>query len=86
LQREGTFGTAGRNILRGPHSFNFDWGLFKQIPVREGHNVQFRAEFFNLFNNTNLGLPTNNLQSPNFGRITGAGSPRIIQFALKYVF
>jgi hypothetical protein len=86
LQREGTFGTAGRNILRGPSSFNLDWGLFKQIPVMEGHSLQFRAEFFNLFNYTNLGLPDANLQSPNFGRINSAGSPRIIQFALKYVF
>lgn len=86
LQREGSFGNAGRNILRGPASMNLDWGLFKQIPVMEGHNVQFRAEFFNLFNQTNLGLPTANLQSPNFGRITSAGQSRIIQFALKYVF
>jgi hypothetical protein len=86
LNREGTFGNAGRNILRGPGLWNFDWGLFKQIPVVEGHNLQFRAEFFNLFNHTTLGLPNNNLQSAAFGRITGAGSPRIIQFALKYVF
>jgi hypothetical protein len=86
LQREGTFGAAGRNILRGPGSVNFDWGLFKQIPIIEGHSLQFRAEFFNLFNHANLGLPDPNLQSPNFGRITSAGSPRIIQFALKYAF
>jgi hypothetical protein len=86
LPREGTFGNSGRNILSGPRSINVDWGLFKQIPVREGHNLQFRTEFFNLFNHANLGLPNNNLQSPQFGRITGAGAPRIIQFALKYVF
>jgi hypothetical protein len=86
LQREGTFGNSGRNILRGPQSVNFDWGLFKQIPVREGHAFQFRTEFFNLFNHANLGLPNNNLQASTFGRITSAGSPRIIQFALKYVF
>lgn len=86
LQREGTFGAAGRNILRGPGSVNFDWGLFKQIPVREGHNLQFRSEFFNLFNHANLGLPNNNLQAAQFGRITSAGSPRVIQFALKYAF
>jgi hypothetical protein len=86
LQQEGAFGNAGRNILRGPGSVNFDWGLFKQIPVVEGHTLQFRTEFFNLFNHANLGLPNNNLQSPNFGQITSAGSPRIIQFALKYAF
>jgi hypothetical protein len=86
LQREGAFGNAGRNILRGPSSMNVDWGLFKQVPVIEGHNVQFRAEFFNLFNQTNLGLPNANLQSPAFGRITSAGQSRILQFGLKYVF
>lgn len=86
LQKEGTFGTAGRNILRGPGQVNFDLGLFKQIPVIEGHNLQFRSEFFNLFNHANLGLPDANLQSPTFGRITSAGSPRIIQFGLKYAF
>jgi len=86
LQREGTFGNSGRNNLRGPGSFNVDWGLFKKIPIIEGHTLQFRAEFFNLFNHTNLGLPNNNLQSAQFGRITNAGSPRIIQFALKYAF
>ncbi len=86
LQTEGTFGNAGRNILRGPGSYNADWGLFKQIPIRERHTIQFRAEFFNLFNRANLGLPNTNLQSAQFGRITSAGSPRIIQFGLKYVF
>lgn len=86
LPAEGTFGTAGRNRLRGPGSINFDWGLFKQIPVREGHSLQFRSEFFNLFNHANLGLPNANLQSAQFGRITTAGGPRVIQFALKYAF
>ncbi|MBS1823949.1 MAG: TonB-dependent receptor [Acidobacteria bacterium] len=86
LPREGGFGNSARNNMRGPGSWNVDWGLFKQIPVYEQHSVQFRAEFFNLFNHTNLGLPNNNLQSAQFGRITSAGSPRIIQFALKYAF
>jgi outer membrane receptor protein involved in Fe transport len=86
LPAEGQFGNAGRNSMRGPGSVNFDLGLFKQIPVREGHRLQFRAEFFNLPNRANLGLPNNNLQSPQFGQITSAGSPRVIQFALKYVF
>ncbi|MCX6612818.1 MAG: hypothetical protein NTW74_18450, partial [Acidobacteria bacterium] len=86
LPAEGTFGNSGRNNMRGPGSANVDWGLFKQIPIVERHTLQFRAEFFNLFNRTNLGLPNNNLQSAQFGRITSAGSPRVIQFALKYAF
>jgi len=54
--------------------------------------LQFRTEFFNLFNNVNVGGPGNNLgngditQGGNFGVITSAGSPRIIQFALKFLF
>lgn len=86
LPAEGQFGTAGRNSMRGPGSINFDLGIFKQFPVREAHRLQFRAEFFNLPNHANLGLPNSNLQSPQFGQITSAGSPRVIQFALKYVF
>ncbi|MBL8221035.1 MAG: hypothetical protein JNL62_17510, partial [Bryobacterales bacterium] len=86
LPREGAFGNTSRNRFRGPGSVNFDWGLFKQIPIVEGHSLQFRSEFFNLFNHANLGLPNANLQSPQFGRITGAGGPRVIQFALKYAF
>lgn len=86
LPREGSFGNSARNNMRGPATVNVDWGFFKQIPIVEQHALQFRAEFFNLFNHTNLGLPNNNLQSAQFGRITSAGSPRIIQFALKYAF
>jgi hypothetical protein len=83
----GTFGTAGRNILRGPGFASVDFGLGKEIPLwREGHKLQFRAEFFNLFNRVNLSNPNNNLSSAQFGRITTSGDPRVIQFALKYVF
>ena len=82
----GTFGNTARNILRGPGSVNFDWSLFKNIPIVENHQLQFRAECFNLFNHANFGQPTNTFTNPNFGKILSAGSPRIIQLALKYVF
>jgi outer membrane receptor protein involved in Fe transport len=82
----GTFGTAGRNILRGPGNATVDFGLFKNFPVFEGHRVQFRAEAFNLFNRVNLGNPNANRNAAAFGRITGAESPRVIQLALKYQF
>jgi hypothetical protein len=48
--------------------------------------VQFRAEFFNVFNNVNFRSPTTNASSAQFGRITAANDPRILQFALKTVF
>lgn len=82
----GTFGTAGRNILRGPGEATVDFGLFKNVPVFERHRVQFRMETFNLFNRVNLGSPNANRSAAAFGRITTAGSPRVIQLALKYQF
>lgn len=82
----GTFGTAGRNILRGPGDATVDLGLFKNIPIHERHKLQFRMETFNLFNRVNLGNPNSNRNAAAFGRITSAGSPRVIQLALKYQF
>ncbi len=82
----GTFGNAGRNIVQGPGNWGVTFGLFKDIPVTERYMLQFRSEFFNLFNNVNLGNPNTNVSAGNFGRITSAGSPRVIQFALKFVF
>ncbi len=84
----GTFGTAGRNILRGPGFANVDFGLFKDFPgFWESHRLQFRSEIFNLFNRPNFANPVNNLSAVNFGQINNTvGDPRLIQFALKYLF
>jgi hypothetical protein len=82
----GTFGNSGRNILRGPGFASIDFGLVKNVRLLRGHSVQFRTEFFNLFNRVNLGNPVANVSAPNFGEIISAGSPRVIQLALKYAF
>jgi hypothetical protein len=82
----GTFGNAGRNILRGDFRENLDLGLIKNFPVTERHRLQFRGEFFNLANHANLGNPNGGVSAPTFGRITSAGAPRVIQLALKYMF
>jgi len=84
----GTFGNAGRNILRGPRYFNTDFGLVKGTKITERVNLQFRAEFFNLFNNVNFQLPTSNVSSAQVGRITSVipDSQRILQFGLKLLF
>ncbi len=82
----GTFGNAGRNILRGPGDVTVDLGVFKNVPVTERHRVQFRAEAFNLLNRVNLGNPNANRSAAAFGRISSAGSPRVVQLALKYSF
>jgi hypothetical protein len=65
---------------------NIDLSVFKNIPLWEKHSFQLRGEFFNVPNRTNLGGPNANFSATTFGRITGAGSPRVIQIALKYLF
>jgi hypothetical protein len=84
----GTFGNTGRNILRGPGSEQMDLSLFKKfaMPYKEGHSLEFRAEAFNIFNHANLGNPTTNVSSSQFGRIVTASDPRILQFGLRYAF
>jgi hypothetical protein len=82
------FGNLGRNVARTKALYNFDGGAHKDFPLpREDTRIEFRAEFFNLFNKTNLGAASSNVSSNNFGTITGLSSPaRQIQFALKLVF
>jgi hypothetical protein len=82
----GTIGASGRNILRAPGGWNADYSLFKNFHLMERARLQFRGEFFNVFNHTRLGTPNTTFTSQTFGRITSANSPRIVQLALKLVF
>jgi len=87
----GTFGNAGRNILRGDGLHNFDLGVSRFFRISERHRLQFRAEVFNLTNHPNFFFPNVNLSSSAFGTITraaniGTGAQRQVQFALKYLF
>lgn len=82
----GTFGNAGRNILRGPGDATVDFGVIKNLYLTERHRLQYRCEIFNLFNRVNLNNPNANQSANTFGTITGAGSPRVLQMALKYMF
>ncbi|MEP7338500.1 MAG: carboxypeptidase regulatory-like domain-containing protein [Acidobacteriota bacterium] len=82
----GSFGNSGRNILDGPSFKNINFSLVKNTAIKESFTVQFRTEFFNLFNHPNFGLPDNFAGSPSFGRILSAESPRRIQFGLKLLF
>jgi hypothetical protein len=83
----GTFGNAGRDIITAPGTATANAGLFKTfpLPIREGMKVQFRSEFFNVLNRVNLGNPNVSVGS-SMGRITSAGSARVLQFALKVLF
>ena len=84
----GTIGNSGRNILRGPRYFNSDFGLLKVTQLTERVGMQFRAEFFNVFNNVNFQLPNSNMASAQVGQINGVveDNQRIIQFGLKILF
>ena len=83
----GDFGQLGRNLIAGPKQINTDLSIMKNIPVTERQRVEFRAEFFNLFNNVNFANPVNVASSANFGQIASTTTgPRVIQFALKYEF
>ena len=93
-------GNVGRNVVRGPRQANVDFSVIKRFPLAEAKNVEFRAEFFNLFNHVNFDNPVSNLNAasvdPSTGRIINPGdfgriistsnNPRLIQFALKLNF
>jgi hypothetical protein len=90
---EGFFGSLGRNTFRGPAYYDFDFSLIKDTPVGrrasggELFDVQFRSEFFNLFNIVNMALPANTIKGSGFGEISKtAGTSRQIQFSLKILF
>jgi hypothetical protein len=86
VTQAGQFGNEGRNVVRGPGIEDVDLSLFKYFTISETKRVQFRAECFNLLNHPNFGLPENDLQSPAFGQILQAASPRLLQLAIKFIF
>ena len=86
VTQAGQFGNAGRNIARGPAFTNIDASLTRNFLLKERTGLEFRAESFNLANHANFGLPVADLNSPNFGQILSANSPRLMQFALKLTF
>ncbi|MFN7994580.1 MAG: TonB-dependent receptor [Bryobacteraceae bacterium] len=86
LTQAGQFGNEGRNVARGPAFTDFDASLTRSFRLAESVRLQFRAESFNIANHANFGLPVADLNSPNFGRILTASSPRLMQFALKLTY
>jgi hypothetical protein len=91
---DSSYGNAARNIGRGPNLWQTDLGLAKRIPLTEGVQLQFRGEFFNLFNRAQYGQPQADSSSSAFGQIIstvnttpiGTGTPREIQCALRLEF
>jgi hypothetical protein len=83
----GSLGNARRTICCGPHISNTDLAILKTISISESKRVDFRAEFFNIFNHTQFFNPDGNTSDGSqFGQVTQARDPRLMQFALKFFF
>jgi hypothetical protein len=86
----GTYGDTPRDFLVGPGFEDLDLSVSKIFPLpigsMEGQRLQFRAEAFNLANRVNFANPNGTISSKSSGVITSADDPRILQFALKYMF
>jgi hypothetical protein len=82
----GTLGNSGAYAVAGPGTWQFDLALSRTLKIRESQSIEFRAEAFNLTNSFRMTDPTTVLNNNLFGQVTVARDPRIMQFALKYVF
>jgi Carboxypeptidase regulatory-like domain len=81
-----SLGSASRNPVRGPSYRNVDLALMRQLLISAGRAIELRAELYNLLNTVNLGAPAAVLGTGNFGTITTALDPRVVQLALKFLF
>jgi hypothetical protein len=82
----GAFSDVPIHAYEGPGRFNVDMGVTRSFRARGEHEIQLRAEVFNLLNNVQLTNPVSSLNSSNFGIITSGNDPRIVQLAVKYAF
>ena len=81
-----TFGNSGKNILVGPGTIGWDFSLYKNIRFGEKYGLQLRAEAFNFPNHPNFNFPNSSVGNRNFGIISSARAPRIMQLGVKFVF
>jgi hypothetical protein len=86
LLNQFTYGTLGRNVLRGPGAFNANLSLSKIFRLREAMELEFRVDAFNVFNNVEFGNPDTNIGDQSFGQISSTADPRIMQVALHLKF
>jgi len=82
----GSYGNAGVYTVSGPGLNKWDMGFFKNFAIHESVKLQFRAEFFNIWNTANFNSVATSYGGGGFGQVNGAWNPRIIQLALKLLF
>ncbi len=82
----GTFGNAGRSLVRGPGIADWDVSFSKRTQIRENMSLSFRAEFFNLFNHTQFSGVSTSFGAGTFGQVVSARDPRITQLGLRLLF
>jgi hypothetical protein len=82
----GIYGNAGRGLIYGPSDVNSDLAILRYVNLGSDLRLQLRGEFFNAFNRVNFNNPNTTVSSSSFGRITGAGSGRVIQLAVKLIW
>lgn len=93
MPASGTFGNCARNTIYGPGFKQMDFSMLKETKLGETRNLEFRAEFFNIFNHPNFAQPDTTFGTPGFGEVfdtlgttIGSGTSRQIQLALKLSF
>ena len=82
----GFYGNASNGTIRGPGYTSVNTSLYKTFPIRDRFNLQFRVEAFNVLNHPNFNNVDTGLGDGNYGQVTSAGDPRIMEFALKLFF
>ena len=80
------FGNAGKDAITAPGLFNWNIAIFKDFPIREAFHIQLRAESFNTFNHTQFNQVDGGTADGNFGQVTSAFDPRVLQFGGKLTF
>ena len=82
----GSLGNMGPYSIAGPGTWQLDVALSRVFKIRENQKMEGRAEAYNLTNSFRPGIPVTNFNAGNFGQINTSLDPRIMQFALKYIF
>ena len=82
----GAYGNATRGLIYGPGDSGTDLAILRYFSLGRGMRLQLRGEFFNAFDEVNFNNPVTNISSSTFGRITGAGSGRVVQLATKLIW